>query len=62
MFFVYPTLFGGTGKMNMDISDTNMQLLVHTALLKHGAIFKNNCNVYAPYYRQMVMDAASTVR
>ncbi len=56
VFFVYPTLFGGTGQMNMDIQNDTMRQLVQAALLKQSAVFKKKCNVYAPYYRQMAMD------
>lgn len=56
VFFVYPTLFGGTGVMNMDITDSNMRGLVQAVLPKQAAVFENDCNIYAPYYRQMAMD------
>jgi hypothetical protein len=56
VFFVYPTLFGGIDKMNMDITDDNMRKLVQTVLLKQASVFKDNCNIYAPYYRQMALD------
>ncbi len=59
VFFVYPTLFGGLGVMNMDISDEAMRTKVQAALPKQAAIFKKNCNIYAPYYRQMAMDGLS---
>lgn len=56
VFFVYPTLFGGTGVMNMDITDNNMRSLVQAVLLKQAAVFEKDCNIYAPYYRQIAMD------
>jgi hypothetical protein len=56
VFFVYPTLFGNTGVLNMDITDNTMRSLVQAVLLKQAAVFKNDCNIYAPYYRQMAMD------
>jgi len=59
VFFVYPTLFGGTGIMNMDITDDSMRNLVQAVLLKQAAVFENDCNIYAPYYRQMAMDGLS---
>lgn len=59
VFFVYPTLFGNTGAMNMDITDKNMRSLVQAVLLKQAAVFKNDCNIYAPYYRQIAMDVLS---
>lgn len=59
VFFVYPTLFGGTGEMNMDIKDDDMRALVLSIIPKQVAVFKNNCNIYMPYYRQMAMDGLS---
>jgi alpha/beta superfamily hydrolase len=59
VFFVYPTLFGDIGVMNMDIKNDSMRSLVQTVLSKQAAIFNNNCNIYAPYYRQMAMDVLS---
>ncbi len=56
VFFVYPTLFGGMDEMNMDISDDNMRSLVQVVLLKQASVFKDDCNIYAPYYRQMAFD------
>ena len=56
VFYVYPTLFGGTGEMNMDITDEEMRRRVQTVLPKQAAVFADECNVYAPYYRQMAMD------
>ena len=56
VFFVYPTLFGGIDEMNMDITDDNMRSLVQVSLLKQAAVFEDDCNIYAPYYRQMALD------
>jgi hypothetical protein len=56
VFFVYPTLFGGTGKMNMDITSDEMRMRVQSVLLKQSSVFNTDCNIYAPYYRQMAMD------
>nr|WP_320118492.1 DUF3089 domain-containing protein [uncultured Marinifilum sp.] len=56
VFFVYPTLFGNTGEMNMDINDDYLRSLVCNVIPKQAAVFKNNCNIYVPYYRQMAMD------
>ena len=56
VFYVYPTLFGGTDEMNMDITDNNMRSLVQAVLPKQAAVFNSSCNIYAPYYRQMSMD------
>jgi len=56
VFYVYPTLFGGTGEMNMDITDDAMRQRVLDVLPKQCGVFGDHCNVYAPYYRQMAMD------
>ncbi len=56
VFYVYPTLFGGTGLMNMDVSNDTMRALVQSVLKKQAAVFENDCNLFAPYYRQMAMD------
>jgi len=56
VFYVYPTLFGGVDEMNMDLTDENMRGLVQTILPKQAGVFKEKCNIYAPYYRQMAMD------
>lgn len=57
VFYVYPTLFGGTGEMNMDITDVEMRTRVQAVLPKQSAVFKEDCNIFVPYYRQMAMDA-----
>lgn len=59
VFFVYPTIFGGTGEMNMDITDDNLRIRVQTTLLKQASVFNKDCNVYAPFYRQMAFDGLS---
>ncbi len=56
VFYVYPTLFGGTGEMIMDITKQEMQDKVQVVLLKQASVFDVDCNIYAPYYRQMAMD------
>lgn len=56
VFYVYPTLFGGIGEMNMDIFDEEMRLRVQSVILKQTSLFSGHCNVYVPYYRQMAMD------
>lgn len=56
VFYVYPTLFGGTGEMNMDITDEIMRARVQTVLLKQASVFAESCNIFAPYYRQTAME------
>jgi len=59
VFFVYPTLFGGTAEMNMDITNDSLRNLVQAALLKQCSVFSSDCNMFAPYYRQMSFDGLS---
>lgn len=59
VFYVYPTLFGGTGEMIMDITKLEMQSKVKAVLLKQASVFDVDCDIYAPYYRQMAMDGLS---
>ena len=59
VFYVYPTLFGGTGVMNMDIKDDSMRSLVQAVIPKQAGVFKNDCNIFTPYYRQIAMDGLS---
>lgn len=59
VFFVYPTVFGGTGEMNMDITNADLRSRVLTVIPKQAAVFNSHCNIYIPYYRQMAMDGLS---
>ena len=59
VFFVYPTLFGNNGLMNMDITDVDMRMRVKAVIPKQAYVFKNDCNIFVPYYRQMAMDCLS---
>lgn len=56
VFFVYPTVFGGTEEMNMDITSDDLRSRVLSVIPKQAGVFNNNCNIYIPYYRQMAMD------
>jgi len=55
VFYVYPTVFGGVDEMNMDITNDSMRTLVQNPLAKQATVFEDDCNIYAPYYRQMSM-------
>lgn len=59
VFWVYPTLFGNIDQMNMDIKDEEMRQRVQVNLLKQASVFKESCNIIAPFYRQMGMDGLS---
>lgn len=56
VFYVYPTVFGGTGEMNMDITNDDLRSLVRNVIPQQAAVFNNNCNIYIPYYQQMAFD------
>lgn len=56
VFYVYPTLFGGTENKNMNISDEIMRKRVQAVIPKQAGIFTDHCNIYVPYYRQMSLD------
>lgn len=59
VFFVHPTIFGGTEEMNMDITNDDLRLRVQSVLLKQASIFSKHCNIYTPYYKQMSFDGLS---
>lgn len=59
VFYVYPTLFGGKGVLKMDVTN---ELLRQEALYttnEQGGVFLSDCNLFAPYYRQMSFDVLS---
>lgn len=54
-FYVYPTInFSGEGDNDMDMSDTGAEQVVVDL---QAAPFSSVCNVYAPVYRQVFLDA-----
>lgn len=59
VFFVYPTIFGGTGVMNMDLDNMDLRQRVLHVIPKQAGVFKEDCNIFTPYYRQMAMDGLS---
>ncbi len=59
VFFVYPTIFGDTNMLLMDINDTTLRISANYAVKKQASIFNGSCNIFAPYYRQVSMTVLS---
>ena len=57
VFYVYPTMFGGDKKpMNMDIKDVELREAAQKVSKMQVGVFTEDCNLFAPYYRQMSMN------
>jgi hypothetical protein len=54
VFFVHPTTYG-TKKygLNAPIDDKEIMTLTDDTVATQASVFKKNCNIYAPRYRQM---------
>lgn len=59
VFYVYPTVFGGTDALIMDITDDSLRMSVRNEFAKQIPVYENECNIYAPYYRQISFDVLS---
>ena len=56
VFYVYPTIFGGTGEMSMNLSDELLRAKASKVAGEQGGVYTESCNLFAPYYRQMALD------
>ena len=56
VFYVYPTVFSGTVDLNMNIEEEKNRARVQNVTKKQGGVFMEQCNFFAPYYRQMSLD------
>lgn len=60
VFFMHPTTYGTTKfGLNAPIDDKEIIKGTDDAVLAQASVFENNCNVFAPRYRQMSMAALS---
>ncbi|BBD09880.1 DUF3089 domain-containing protein [Desulfovibrio ferrophilus] len=57
IFWVYPTVLQDDVHWLMDITAAEMQKKVHGTITKQASVFTGQANLYAPYYRQMNMNA-----
>lgn len=55
VFYVYPTIFGGDKPEYMDISRADLREKSFNHSVFDTGIFKDNTNVYVPFYRQASM-------
>jgi len=53
VFYVYPTILFSKTPENMNTSDEELRKLARGVFTEQSGVFKNECNVYAPYYAQM---------
>ncbi len=59
VFWVYPTIFGGDTTWLMNTQDLELQAAAKGTLDTQASVFNGQANIYAPYYRQMNMEALS---
>jgi len=52
VFYVYPTV-SSNASGSMDITDPEEQALAHGIFDAQASVFKEDANIFAPYYRQM---------
>ncbi|MFA8435420.1 MAG: DUF3089 domain-containing protein [Marinifilaceae bacterium] len=55
VFYVYPTIFGDTEMMNMDVTNDSLRRSAEIVAGEQGGVFIEHCNFFAPYYLQMSM-------
>jgi len=56
VFYIYPTIFGGTGEMNMNITNDQLRKKAQVVAYEQGGVYMAASNFFAPYYRQVAMD------
>lgn len=52
VFYVYPTIFGGAGPEQMDITSADLREKADVQIQINAGVFTDTANLYAPYYRQ----------
>lgn len=52
VFYVYPTIFGGNGPEQMDLSSADLRAKADVQIGINAGVFTDTANLYAPYYRQ----------
>lgn len=52
VFYVYPTIYGGTDPQNMDISDPALRANAAGLLTAQASVYSPYANLFAPFYRQ----------
>ena len=59
VIYFYPTTFQKTGSDDVsDINDVNMRRGAAKAFSLQATVFENDCNIYAPFYRQVSREYA----
>jgi len=53
VFYVYPTILFSKTPENMSLEDEELKKLARGVYIEQSGVFKNECNVFAPYYAQM---------
>lgn len=60
VIYLYPTVYGSTLESSddiADIDDASMRVLAIYAAASQASVFEENCNIYAPYYRQFTVNS-----
>ena len=52
VFYVYPTVFGGAGPEQMDITNPQLRKKADVQIGINAGVFTETANLFAPYYRQ----------
>ena len=52
VFYVYPTVFGGAGPEQMDITNPQLREKADVQIGINAGVFTETANLFAPYYRQ----------
>lgn len=58
--YIYPTVYGTLSEAEddiADIDDTSMRVMALYSAANQASVFDENCNVYAPYYRQFTVES-----
>ena len=55
VFYVHPTIYGDESPANMDIRDKRLRGVAEKLLDSQAGVYRNEANLFAPFYRQMSM-------
>jgi hypothetical protein len=59
VFYVYPTIYAESSPPNMDIERFDLRERAKIPLKTQASVFTEQANIYAPFYRQASMSAAT---
>lgn len=60
VIYIYPTVYGTIAETEddiADIDDTSMRILAIYSAVSQIGVFEENCNIYAPFYRQFTVES-----